>query len=375
MQSCFLFIFIFCTFYSTSANEYENIDKISMKVPDSVKSYTEIASFLTKNVDSEIMKARAIYIWITHNISYNLNQIEFEYIILSEDAYIQNTINTGTGVCRHYAQLFEEMTKSIGLNCYSISGYAKNEVEGISKEGHVWNVIQLESKYYALDPTWDAGYVQDGKYIQKFQDKFFLITSDEFLKTHLPFDYIWQLRNKPISYSQFCSKEKNENNFRDSISFLDSIGLYAKSNDIERVKYSLARIKTNKENTMLNKKTQEYYQNHLELLIYNDAIKKLNKGISLYNTYLKYKSVYFKRPPINDNDLLQLITEVKVSIFESYKILLELSQNGEKQKNTVQKIDIDFNKLRSEINKDYNFVVRYIDTKPIFRAFIFTSLN
>jgi len=58
-----------------SQSDYSEIDINSKTVPDSLTDYIQIADYLTKGLETDIDKARAIYIWIAHNIKYDLTQI------------------------------------------------------------------------------------------------------------------------------------------------------------------------------------------------------------------------------------------------------------------------------------------------------------
>jgi len=52
--------------------DFSYIDNKSKSIPDSIISANEIEFFLTHGLNSDIEKARAIYIWIAHNIKYHL---------------------------------------------------------------------------------------------------------------------------------------------------------------------------------------------------------------------------------------------------------------------------------------------------------------
>jgi hypothetical protein len=82
------------------------------------------------------------------------------YIIYSKDDYSQwhtsvyNIINTRNGVCADYAELFTTLARSIGIACKTVGGYALDPIGGFLC-GHAWNEVEINGKWYGVDPTWN----------------------------------------------------------------------------------------------------------------------------------------------------------------------------------------------------------------------------
>ena len=82
------------------------------------------------------------------------------YIIYSKDDYSQwhisvyNIINTRNGVCSDYAELFTTLARSIGIACKTVGGYALDPINGFLG-GHAWNEVEINGKWYGVDPTWN----------------------------------------------------------------------------------------------------------------------------------------------------------------------------------------------------------------------------
>lgn len=60
----------------------------------------------------------------------------------------------GRAVCEGYARAFQYLCYQAGLQCLLVSGTSVNASTG-KPEGHAWNVVQIDGKYYHLDLTWD----------------------------------------------------------------------------------------------------------------------------------------------------------------------------------------------------------------------------
>ena len=86
-------------------------------------------------------------------------QVIYEYLdkLLEYDLTLQNMnaylgFKTGSTVCQGYSQMFTFMTRLLGLEAYTVRGYARSN-DG-SYGLHSWNRITYNGQYYYCDPTW-----------------------------------------------------------------------------------------------------------------------------------------------------------------------------------------------------------------------------
>lgn len=95
---------------------------------------------------SEYEKLKAIYTYITANVSYDgtpYSQSEYQADVHSAYAgFVKKCC-----VCQGYATMVYRLCLEAGIDCRSV---------GISS-GHEWNIVKLDGKWYFLDSTWDAG--------------------------------------------------------------------------------------------------------------------------------------------------------------------------------------------------------------------------
>lgn len=113
---------------------------------------------LTKNCENDSLKIIAIYNWVTHNIKYDYNK----YYKQSLKYYKPNkTLRKRKGVCQHIAELFQVMCNNAGIDCILIPGYSKElpfyEETTPYWTNHIWNAVNLNGKWYLVEPTYGNG--------------------------------------------------------------------------------------------------------------------------------------------------------------------------------------------------------------------------
>ncbi len=60
----------------------------------------------------------------------------------------------GRAVCEGYAEAFAYLLRKAGIQSFIVTGKSANPGSGTS-EGHAWNLVRIDGKYYHADPTWD----------------------------------------------------------------------------------------------------------------------------------------------------------------------------------------------------------------------------
>jgi len=144
-------------------------------------TYVEITHDLTKNLDTELEKHRAIFRWITDSIDYS-----FRY--RGSDPNL--VIKKGIAVCAGYASLYKSMCDAADMQCIIVSGYTKTIPDDIQrkikKTDHAWNRIKIDDQWYLIDVTWAAGYLKKRKFHKEFKECYFLADPQFFYKKHFP---------------------------------------------------------------------------------------------------------------------------------------------------------------------------------------------
>ncbi|KAJ7327268.1 hypothetical protein JRQ81_017027 [Phrynocephalus forsythii] len=166
---------------------------------------------ITEGATSQLERMRAIWVWLCHNIEYDVDGL----LGLSEKIHTpQQVLQTGKGVCSGYAHLCREMCKEAGLTCIEVSGRGRGAgyCQGRScpepKSNHMWNAVELEDQWFLLDVCWGAGLVDVEKrlFVPRHDDFFFLTDPEDFVESHWPDDPAWQLLQPSIPLEVFEKK-------------------------------------------------------------------------------------------------------------------------------------------------------------------------
>ncbi|KAB7530791.1 hypothetical protein F8C76_04645 [Flagellimonas olearia] len=328
----YILLFIFSHTYVLGNPNYEKIDKESKNVPDSLTSSHQITDFLTSKWKGEDEKVRALHIWITHNIHYDVSQINGVFNYGSYDEMVEETVKTRKGICGHYARLFHHMCESIGIESFIISGYTREwDSKEISQLDHAWNAVKINNQYLFIDNTFAAGYLDhNDDYVHEFSDDYFLIPPKDLIKTHVPFDPLWQFLDNPINNMDFKNRDFSKLNISGDFDYRDSIATMTKLDSIIRIKKKVARIKRS---GITNRLIQEYInerEEQIENLTYgrwvaifngisnmtNDAKDEINLGISFNNIFFGYMNKGFRNPKIDDQQIKSTIEKVNLHFYQ-----------------------------------------------------------
>ena len=371
----FLIGFIFMSLQTQGQSNFIQIDNTAKRVPNSIESYQEIAHYLTKDLTNDTEKSRALYIWISHNISYNVDLLNNLPKYSSQEVIIKEVMQNRSGVCQHYADLFYAMSNSVGLQTYIISGYTRNTKGEIAEISHAWNAIKIDSNYYFLDITWAAGHITEDIFHREFNDNCFLKTPQEFIADHIPFDPVWQFLDNPIRHKDFSERNFEKLNIPGNYPFkeilrnldsLDAISLLKKSNSrIIRCGTSNQLIKNQIRNNL----------NNITSIEFNTAVDTLNFGINNYNTYIDAKNNKFKNPKLKDEEIKSYIANAEIGIKTANKMMLNLTATDEELSFSLNHERNRLPMLIKSVETEKDFVDRYIKKWKPLRATMFYSFK
>ncbi|XP_015830392.3 kyphoscoliosis peptidase [Nothobranchius furzeri] len=167
-----------------------------------------IVQSITEGARTELERLRSIWVWLCHNIEYDVSG----YLGHSEKlSSPEEVIAAGRGVCCSYSNLCTQMCREMDIECQEVPGYSKGVGyrQGQSlrevKSDHLWNAVLLEGQWFLLDACWGAGQVDlDNKsFVKRFDDFYFLTDPEEFIDSHFPDEERWQLLDMPIPLEEF----------------------------------------------------------------------------------------------------------------------------------------------------------------------------
>ena len=292
--------FLFAQKQKAPVNAYAAIDKKALLLPDSLTRSTDgIAAYVSSNFNTDIDKARAIYTWIATNIEYDVQNMFAINFYEKPDEKIKKVLATRKGICENFALLFHEVCTKCNIRSYVIEGYTKQN--GFADYiPHAWCAALIDTSWYIFDPTWGSGYVQNGRFVKKLSNAYFKVNPEVIVKTHMPFDYLWQFLYYPVTNQEFYEGKVQLNKSKPFFNFNDSIKQHESLNHIAQLTASADRIERNGvKNSMIFDRLQHIKmeiendrQNTIQTL-FNTAVNDYNAGINSYNDFINYRNKQF----------------------------------------------------------------------------------
>ncbi len=142
-----------------------------------------LANSLTKDLSTDLEKAKAIYEYVAKNISYDVAKMKNNEFAWDDSAL--KTLEKKSGVCQDYAYLTIALLRASGIEARFVEGRAGENAFGIaSAERHAWVEAKIDGRWMTMDPTWGAGYIQNGSFVASYTEKYFDPNPAEFEKTH-----------------------------------------------------------------------------------------------------------------------------------------------------------------------------------------------
>jgi len=270
--------------------EYAAVDKKALQLPDSLSRNTkDISGYINSSYKTDQDKVRAIFIWVASNIQYDMENMFAINFYEPREEKISKPLKTRKGICENYAALFNDICSKSGIKSYVIEGYTKQN--GFTDYiPHAWCAARVDTTWFMFDPTWGSGYVNNGKFYKKINNDYYKVNPSKLIKSHMPFDYLWQFLFYPLTSQEFYDGKTQANKTKPFFNFTDSIAAYEGLNKIDQLKASARRIEKNGlKNAMIFDRLNHIrmdieYENNLVANKKIDAENvRQNKIVDLYN--------------------------------------------------------------------------------------------
>ena len=107
-----------------------------------------------KPSDSEAMRAMLLYYAVIDDLSYDNDLIGENFEKLSkEEANLKSSpyyvLAEKSGICTNIAQAYMFLCTQADITCGTVLHVGGSGI-------HMWNIVQIDDKFYYCDPTWDA---------------------------------------------------------------------------------------------------------------------------------------------------------------------------------------------------------------------------
>lgn len=380
--SSVLFFLVFALAYSSAQSKtttYTKADAVAKSITKLQEtSLDTLAFYLTSTLTEPSDKVRSIYYWCAHHIAYDADKYysrmgkpnNVSDASQNADAVFDNRI----AVCEGYSNLFCDLCTRAGLQCFVVKGQGKPPGRQ-SCELHGWNAVFINNKWNLIDVTWSAGGVNTKHVFEwLFNESYFLMQPDSFIKTHYPEDPMWQLLEKPINFKQFNDGQFTNSN-KEVFNYNDTIASYINQCNSERMLSSLQRAVAYNPTDILSKTNLEIAINNKSADRMNDAVKLASDGGDYYSEYVaivnKAKAKH-STELMNENEekLKSLLMNAKHSLLKAIEIYKSVPAMDSKNQSILNQ-----NISAAEQNLAYTkqqeaYLTKYFNTPKIKRAFV-----
>lgn len=376
-------IFIFLIVITTKLNaqnkpdKFAQVDKIALQIPEPLtKTTQDIANYVKTNFNNQTNQSRAIYVWIANNIRYDIDNVFAINFYQSTNETIEKVLKDRKGICMHFAELYNSIANQIGIKTYVINGYTKQNgfVDYIP---HAWCASLIDSSWYLFDPTWGSGYIQNAKFIKKLNNYYFKTKPELLVKSHMPFDPMWQFLNYPITNQEFYEGKTIINKTKPYFNYSDTLKHYEQESEIDQLVSSSRRIKENGvKNSIIfdrlqhNEREIEYYNNKILVETYNSAVNSYNDGVNRLNSFIDYRNKQFS-PKKPDDDIKSMVDDAEKSLTNSCKIMKGITNPDSNTANSMIQLNKSIDEAMINLNEQKTFLSKYFKTGKLFRKSLF----
>lgn len=370
-----LFSFLTPVISAQKIPDFDRADKVAKSVPDSVTSSVgRLSEYFSTRLQNKAELIRAFYFWISNNISYDVANM-YQYVPVENPAtLIVQTLESRVAVCQGYSALFGELCRNAGITCYIVLGYTRQN--GVVRNmNHTWILAKTDSSWTFYDPTWGAGFLQEQTFVKRFTNEYFMVKPEQMIKSHMPFDPIWQCLHYPVTPEQFQNQTTPDKRERSYFNYNDSIDVYNSLTKSEQYGAALRRIELNgsindciseyvrylKQNIEIERINRDISDKNEMIYQYNTAVFNYNAGATLFNEYVSYLNKQF-RPLHSDHDIRRMIDTCETMVRRSKLLISQLGFEDESMKRGLTSLKQTVDTLLKRIEEQQAFLREYLAT-------------
>ena len=377
-----IFIFLFSIYSFGQANVgYAAIDKKVDLIPQkSTNSTREIASYINANFKTENDKIRAVFYWTASNISYDVaNMFAVNNSETPQDR-IAKVLKTKKGICADYSAIFNEIATMVGINSVVISGYTKQNGK-IDTLSHAWCAAKIDNKWWVFDPTWGSGSLINGKYVKRINDYYFKTQPSKIISSHIPFDYLWQFLNYPITNTEFYEGKTQIDATKKYFDFEKEI---TKQNDLSEMDQLFESALRIEQNGLKNAMIVASYKSKKELLTFlrqsanidklNGIVKEINEAVVFLNDFILYKNKRFK-PTLPDDEIINMIQKPREKLIKCQQDIYTVGSTGAENTANLLSIKQTLESNLATAEEQALFVKNYMSKSKMARKAMFSKVT
>lgn len=377
-----LFSFFFSILSFGQANVgYTLVDAKMSKIPANAANSTEaIAKYINANFKTENDKIRAVFYWTASNISYDVENMFVVNIDETPQDRITKTFRTKKGICGDYAVIFSEIANLVGVKSVVVEGYTK-QYGKVATLAHAWCAAKIENKWYLFDPTWGSGYVNNNKYTRKINNIHFKVEPSKMINSHMPFDYLWQFMNYPITNQEFIAGNTQINKTKKNFDYEREIAKYESLPKIDQFFESAQRIEKNGIKNQLISQAYTYAKTSWNTerenengAKYNVIVNQYNEAINELNDFIYYRNNKFK-PLLPDDEIKSKIQSPIEKFKKCQEGLYRVSSLSSVDANSISTFKKSIADALVQSQTHLEFVNNYLSKSKLVRKTMFSKVS
>jgi len=363
--------------FPQKGKSYADIDRIALAIPASKEQSPQgIADYVMSNFDRPADRSRAIYAYIVNNIAYDVPNMYSTKLYNHPGELVTEALNSRKGICMHFAELYADIANRVDIPTVVVAGYTRQDGH-VDRVSHAWCASRIDSDWILLDPTWGAGTIQKNRFIPAINDAFFNSPPDLLLKSHMPFDPIWQLRPQPITHHAFISGKTDK--IPGDFHFTDSVNAYLQQPKTDQISASIRRTESAgvaneliSEYVRFLKTDLQYRRQQIAVDAYNDAVFESNEAITLLNAFVDYRNKQFS-PKREDDEIRAMIDAISTRFASARNELAKVTAPDPQTAKFVEQLRNSIDTAEGNLAEHADFVEKYIGTSKMMRKSLFYS--
>lgn len=369
---------------TTPPNPYRQTDQVITAMPAAAEnSVAAVAAYIRDHFTREPEQVRAAFFWITQNINYDITNMFAINFYENRDDKLKKVLATRQGICEHFALLFTALCQQLNIEAYIIEGFTKQN--GFTDYiPHAWCAAKVDSNWYLFDPTWGSGYISNKQFVKKLNNDYYLVSPEKLIRSHMPFDYLWQFLNYPVTTAQFYENKTTQNRDQPYFNYRDSIQAYNQASLDHQLQGAIYRIEKNGvRNAMIFDRLH-----HIKMQLENLRIKKQNEkqqaavdtinqisddynnAIILINQYIDYRNHQFAPPKPDEaiRSMFDTAANAITSITERLSTVDDTFSNVASAKASIQK---SIRALQPQLKEQKDWLDEYLSKSKARRRAMF----
>jgi transglutaminase/protease-like cytokinesis protein 3 len=164
-----------------------------------------VARYIAQREPDPWMRVKALHDYVADRVAYDVESYRAG-AYPPQDA--ETVFRTRRSVCAGYANLLAALGEAAGDEIVVVGGDARTTGNELTGEGHAWNAARIAGRWTLLDPTWDAGFLKDDRFVKRYSTEYLFTPPEVQGLSHFPEEERWQLRTPPLSRGEFLRQPR-----------------------------------------------------------------------------------------------------------------------------------------------------------------------